>query len=302
MYHVKRLDLTALDDSKIAVFEPLTEPKFRCCLRSQQPNNISNTTIIAIAATEHEQPVGLILASFFNYIKNAEVHSIFVKEPHRQKGVGTQLVSVLEEELHQLKCHQVAISYPQEEPWTTFLESILRKCDWASPQILQFHCRFDARTFLPEWIQREYKHSRAFTSFPWKQLSPTEKSKLENQLQQGVIPIEVSPFRDESTIEPINSLGLRDSKDVVGWMITHREAADTIRYTALFILPQYPTVEAIALLWESIWLQKASDVIWAILDLNVRQSPQSWIKFVQKRLFPSALSVTRTVFSWKSLD
>lgn len=288
---VKRLDLPILDIR----FEKLTESKFLCCLQGQQPDNISDTLIIAIGAFHEKEPVGLLLASFFPILRLAEIHSLKATD----SSSASQIMRTFEEELKVIQCSQMSFAYPAEDPQTPFLEVLLQSEHWSEPRIFQMHCRFDAKAFLPEWIQRE--QAQVFSVFNWSELTSAERHLLEVRLKQGVIPAHVSPFKNENTIESINSLGLRYKDEVVGWMITHREKTDTIRYSALYIFPEYPSREAIALLCESIWRQKRSRVPWAILDVNLRQSPKSWVKFVEKRLIPQAISITHTKSSWKLL-
>ena len=48
-----------------------------------------------------------------------------------------------------------------------------------------------------------------------------------------------TPFTQEDKIEPLNSLGLRYKDKVIGWMINHRIAPDTIRYTQMYVHPDY---------------------------------------------------------------
>lgn len=299
MYDVKQLDLKTLDAEQ---WEHLTEPKYRCCLRGQQPDNITNTQIIAIGALHDGKPVGLLLASFFNVVRYAEVHTLFVAENHRRQHLGTQLLSALEPILRPLRCIVVTFVYPAEAPYTLYLEGVLKALSWEGPRPFMTYCKFNGRTFQPSWLRTDFGHSSGFTVFPWSQLTAQERKKIESQLEKGIVPHSVSPFKDEGRIEPINSLGLRHNGDVIGWMITHRDDPDTIRYTALYIHHDYyMSGEAIKLLCESIWRQKKADVPWAILNVNVTLSPPRWLRFLERRLIPYAIEVTHDLNAWKEL-
>jgi GNAT superfamily N-acetyltransferase len=296
------LNLPSLSALELLEYEKLATDYSRSCLHLQHPQEISNTTSIAIAATDNDKPVGLLLASFIPSLRTTEVHSIFVEEPFRHSGIGTQLVIHLEQELHRQKCKNVHFHYPQEEVCTPYLEKILKKQNWSGPRYLKVSLRFLESTFDPPWLRIEYKYPPHFKEFLWKKLLKEDRYSIQNLENQGAIPPFVSPFNDEKTIELENSLGLRYKGEMVGWMITHRTSPDTIRYTSLFIIKKFEKIgPAIKLLSDSILLQKQAKVTWGVFELNFEQSPMSWIKFVKRRLIPYADVVKYTRKCWKEL-
>lgn len=302
MFNIRRLDLKALDMQTIRSFEAMTLPRYRCCLRSEQPDGIADTIIVAIAAESDGKPAGLLLATYFKHIHLAEIHSVFVEEKSRGTDIGSELLTLLEIELVLLKCYEVTIAYHESDACALFLESILKKRNWTKPVPFMIHCKFDVKAFRANWFIKDLKLSADFISFPWQELTTDDRKKLEFQIKQGSIPAHVSPFLNEAAIEPINSLGLRYKGDVVGWMITLRESIDTIRYFALYIQAQFQSQgEAIKLLCESIKLQQASNVPWGVLEVNIPQSSPRWLKFINRRLAPHALEVSYTLLSRKSL-
>lgn len=303
MYLVKRLDLATLDPHLYEAYAALTEPRYRCCLKSRNPYDISHTTQIAIGATWENKPVGLLLASEMDFLHFAELYSIYLAEAHRHRKIATEMISLLEAELIKLSCNFVTHIYSTADPTTPFLEKLLSDLNWSPGKLFGILCRFDASLFSPPWLNKQYHLSKAFHLFPWNELELKERNRLLRQLEQGVFPASVSPFgNEESTIEPLNSLGLRYKNKVVGWMITHRVAPDTIRYSALYIQREFQyRKEAIILLCEAIKLQIKSSVRWGIIEINIGQIEPSWLSFVQQRLIPYATSVTYTKQSWHQL-
>lgn len=296
------LDLPSLSPAELQEYEKLATEDSRSCLHFQHPDKISNTISIAIAATNNDKPVGLLLASFIPSLGRTEVHSIFVEEPFRHRGIGTQLISQLEQEMHRQKCKRIYFSYPQEEVCMPYLEKILKKQNWSGPRYLKVSLRFLESTFDPPWLRLEYKYPPHFKEFLWKKLLKEDRYSIQNLDNQGVVPPAVLPFNDEESIELENSLGLRYKGEMVGWMITHRTSPDTIRYTSLFIIKKFEKLgPAIKLLSDSILLQKKAKVTWGAFELNFEQSPMSWIKFVKRRLIPYADVVKYTRKCWKEL-
>lgn len=302
MESVRRLDLAVIDEKTRRLFENLTEPQFQCCLRSEQPFGIDNTTIVAIGATVEGQPVGLVLATVFRALRVAEIHSLFVTEEYRNRKIGTRLLTTLQKELASENCYLVTFLYSEESSSTPFLEHILKELHWSESRLFSVQCRFDGRTFNPKWISREYKFPEGFQVFPWKELTQQDRDFLTRRMQQKAIPMTVNPFHNEESIEYMNSLGLRYRGEVIGWMITHKQDEETIKYSSLYIVREFlKQGPAIFLLSEAIRKQIQSPIPWAILEVNISQTELSWLQFIKKRLFPHAISVTHIKQTWKNL-
>lgn len=301
MIDIKRLDLKSLDVSSLKHYEELTPSRFHDCLQSK--HLIANTESIAVSAVINGEPAGLVLASMYKALKIAEIHSIGVKEQYRQHKIGENLLKTLQEELFKEGCILVTFLYSVEDYSTPYLERIFQKLDWPEPRIYIINCTFDGRTFDPNWLSQAYHYPEGYEVFPWSELTLEERKLLVRQLEQGSIQQAVSPFQDEDKLEPINSLGLRYRGDVVGWILTHRIASDTIKYTALYIHRHLQLRgPAIFLLCEAIKRQIDSKVPWAVLEVNVMQTEISWLSFLRRRLIPHAVSVVNTMQAWKQLS
>jgi GNAT superfamily N-acetyltransferase len=292
MYTAALLDTDTLSLQMRQAFAALTGPDCRHCLHGETFYRLPQTTSIAIGAFQQEQPVGLLLASLIPAFNVIEIHSLFVKEEHRHHKVATLMLSELEQYARQKQCALLTIIYPNGEPTTPYLERLLQAKGWAPPKRFGLTCRFDGPTFNPPWLSREYPLSPHFQIFSWTEISPEERAILQKRKEQGEIPGPLFPFKEPEKIEPLNSLGLRYKNQVVGWMITHRIAPDTIRYSALYILREFQyRKEAIILLQQSIKLQLSSSVRWGVLELNIAHVEPSWMTFVKHRLIPYAESV-----------
>lgn len=302
-YRFEKVDLAALDSKQLKAYDALTEEKFRCCLRLQHPEGILNTIQIAIAATCEGEPVGLILASFMPFMhRYADVHTIFVDEKHRHAGIATRLFTSLEQELLAQKCASINMVYPENCPNRHSLEEMLKKLGWSGPNIFSIHFRINALAFAAPWLRSDYKYPALFTEFSWSDLTKEDQHTIEKLQRQELVTASVSPVVNKDKIEPANSLGLRYKGKLVGWMITHREDENTIRYAALFITREFEKLgPAMKLLCDSIFLHKKSGITWAVFDINIGQSQLSWIKFVKRRLIPYADEVRNMRQMWKEL-
>ena len=131
-------------------------------------------------------------------------------------------------------------------------------------------------------------------------------SRLKNQLQTGALDKRFNPFTQEDKIETLNSLGLRYKDKVIGWMINHRIAPDTIRYTQMYVHPDYqPLSRSILFLAKSIGIQfrEAKEVPKGTFRVETHNTPM--VKFVHRRLAPyleeirHAWRVSKTVTSYQ---
>lgn len=299
MYAVAKIDLSTLDEAKHQAYLNLIVPEHHHLFNSQKTSEI-----LVIGAELNGKPIGILLAELILPIKTAEVVNLFVSEEHRNHGIGTQLLTELQDILTEKKYVLILFPYSTAEASATVLEDILKKMRWPPSRLLVIRCKFDGFTFNPPWLHAKKELPQGFSIFPWEELTHAEKQKVKSMEKSRVFPYDLSPFREEPyPVEMLNSLGLHHNGEVVGWMITHRISTDTIRYSAFFILRQWQMQGiAVQMLRESIKLQIQSPVQWGILDVNVGQTEKSWLQFLQKRLMPYATEVSYIRQAWKQLD
>ena len=290
--------LNILKDSTAAKYEKLTFPPFRPLLR----NIDSEKSIIAIAASYLEQAVGLALAEIWQNDSSVQVHSLFVEPPHRGAGIGTALLTRLEEELSQRGCTKTELVYITGKPTTPALERLLQKCNWIFPQPRMLICKGQAEAIMEApWMKRYSRIPSSYSIFPWLEITQEERQAIQQQQEtQPWIPEDLIPFQYEKHLEPITSLGLRYQGQVVGWMINHRLSPDTIRYTCSFVRKDLQKMGRIISLYaEAAKLQvqaKISNVIW-----SVPVAHESMVNFVKHRWAPYLISIGETKGTFKFL-
>lgn len=291
--------INVLNDSTAVKYEKLTFPAFRYVLRSID----SQKSIIALAASYLEQPVGLALAEIWeDDSSSAKVRSIFVEPAQRCAGIGTALLTRLEEELSQRGCTKAELSYMTGKSTTPALESLLQKCNWTCPQPRMLICKGQAETIIQApWMKRYSRIPSSYSIFPWLEITQEERQAIQQQQEtQPWIPEDLIPFQYEKHLEPITSLGLRYQGQVVGWMINHRLSPDTIRYTCSFVRKDLQKMGRIISLYaEAAKLQvqaKISNVIW-----TVPVAHESMVNFVKHRWAPYLASLGETKGTFKFL-
>ncbi len=283
-----------LNNTTAAFYEKLTYPTFRPRLRTLDFDKF----IVAIGVHLDSQPVGLVLAETLTDQKSAEILSLFVVPEHRGRGLGKTLLTYIEEKLCQRGCSQANFVYISNTT-TSSLEQILKQCNWSTPKPRMLVCSSPIINFKDApWLKLHNALPSGYTIFPWVELTKEERKLIQKQqVSFPWYPEILCPFEEEESIEPSNSLGLRYQNQVVGWMITHRVATDTVRYTKLFVRKEFQHLgRAIPLLAKAIKLHlERKDNTKSMFTVAVDNALM--VKFTYRRLAPYLTSIRQ---SWGS--
>src|SRR5262249_62225796 len=121
------------------------------------------------------------------------------------------------------------------------VEGWLAKGGWGPPvrRMLFLHGRVEDCLESP-WA-KAYRLQAGDVIFDWAELTAAEREAiLRQQAESPWYPEGLTPFQEEAIINAATSVGVRRRGEVVAWMITHRIAPDTVRYTANSAPPQLP--------------------------------------------------------------
>ncbi|MBE9035704.1 GNAT family N-acetyltransferase [aff. Roholtiella sp. LEGE 12411] len=288
-----------LNDSNALTYEQFTFPK----LRPNLHNLNSNNSLVAIGACEEEKPIGLALGKVFPGGEFVEVLSIFVAPPHRGAGIGTTLLTRLEQELQVRGCKQAELVYMSGKTTTPALEHMLQKRHWTTPETRMLVCKGKAETIIQApWMKKYSRLPSEYSIFPWIEITPQERQAIQEQQKiEPWIPKDLIPFLHEENLEPINSLGLRYQAHVVGWVINHRISPDTILYTCSFVRKDLQKMGRII----SLYAEASKRQFQANIPNGIWTVPlehESMVKFVKHRLAPYLISVTETRGTFKLLQ
>jgi GNAT superfamily N-acetyltransferase len=290
-----------LDNTTAPLYENLTYPTFRTRLKTLD----SDDSIVALGVNIDSQPVGLALAeiSTLENQKIASILSLFVVPEYRERTIGKTLLAHLDDIVHQRGCSLISVVYVNNST-TPYWEKILTHLDWSTPQVRRLICSGSIINIKDApWLKVANALPAKYTTFPWVELTKQERELM--QKQQAVshwYPEEFSPWIEEEKLEPLNSLGLRYQDQVIGWMVTHKIAVDTIRYNRLFVTENLEGLglggiliaQAIKLQLENMENSKAVFVV------NTTNTPM--VKFLHKRLAPYLDSLRQSWECFKILD
>ncbi|MGK5094259.1 GNAT family N-acetyltransferase [Deltaproteobacteria bacterium TL4] len=230
-----KYQFSILNTSKGYFFKNFTYPVYQSVLMRTDLGE-PQTPVLAIGVLDKNKPIGLTIANIDKNEKKADLLSVFVEKAYRRQGLATQLIEAVEKALKEKGCEQFRADYETGRPITSTLEGLLGKTGFPKAKALALigRCHDIRKTNIP-WVEK-IRVPSAFEIFPWTELKPEDKEKLERHKGDLLWYSEtLSPFRDSAIFEPLTSVGLRHRQEVVGWHITHRIARDTIRYTAVFV-------------------------------------------------------------------
>lgn len=207
-----------------------------------------------------------------------------------------KLLADMESHLRHLKTHAIFAEWESE----TRLNAAFREGGWELPK-MKFEIYYtEMKAFNPSWFKPSTL-PQDYEIIAWDQMTPEEREQTEQWAEQDHYLLsgqdEILPR------EKINSLILRHKGKIAGWVETHRESPEIIRYTSLFLFPPYLYKGlAIPFLSESLQRHKLSQIPIAVFHLNLRDTPRTWINFVHKKLAPHAYMIKTIITSKKNLS
>ncbi|WP_066423937.1 GNAT family N-acetyltransferase [Anabaena sp. 4-3] len=302
-------NFSELNGENASQYTHLTYPSYVKFLE----NLTGDSSTVAIGAELDTSPVGLILAYYVSSSDNSDqaygqILSLFVVPEHRHQGLGKELLRRMETALKMKRCAEVELRY-LSSPSTIALEEVLAQQNWSSPKTTALICygskinvdQTKSRHLVKYIDKLTAKLPQDYEIFFWKDLRLRERQIIEAQMETDSLVRRFNPFVEENELEPSNSLGLRYRDRVVGWVITHRIAPDTIRYTQMFVHPEnQPLSRSTLLLAKAIHFQYQGATTKATFRVAIDNEPM--VKFVHRRLAPYLYEIREARLVTKLLD
>jgi ribosomal protein S18 acetylase RimI-like enzyme len=277
-------DYILLDRSSAANYQHLTLDIFH-----EHLNRLELPRLIAIGATLEGQPVGLIIASYRPDEPQANILSLLVEPAYRHRGIGTALLSHIEEILTEYGCQKIDMLY-NLNPTTPSLEQILKHQNWIPGFVYCERYLTDRETIMKAPFLTRYTLPEKYTIFPWSELTDRERTKIEQRDNGLDYPDILSPFQ-ENHIDTIGSVGLRYRDEVIGWNIVIQMTSTFVYFKSQFVKSEFRSIGLgvhllIASLQRQLLDEKATKGSFAVSVENTRM-----LRFVNRNLAPYLTSI-----------
>lgn len=241
-------DVQLLTPGQARAVEGMTYPVYRHLLalkpaaRHPEQGDARLVQPVAMVAWHEGVPAGLVLVETPLAApvegETAELLSLYVHPALRGLGIGSALLARLCELLQERGFWRVAAVYMTGKPATAAFERVLAKCGFDDAVTRTVTLRFTPQEALQTpWFARFTLAQPDYEIFDWKQLGAPERAELEahNARQRWITPGLEFWNHDRNGFDPVSSVGLRYRGAVVGWVLNHRVAQDTVRFTCSFM-------------------------------------------------------------------
>lgn len=247
-----------------------------------------------LALQLNEQIVGLAVFIKYPLERTAQLYSLCIENTFRSRGGGEYLCKEAIRRVREQGIEWIECEYGAEGASLLDFEKLLENTGWEKPSLYLERYRFCSADFSPPWLSYLQRPVEGLEIFLWRERRDTDESVAHWMLEQGHVSAFLSPFDQIPYQEPLNSLGARLDGYLVGWMITHRSDAETIRYSSLFCDRHLAASGyGLFLLGEAIRLQQASQIPYGLCEVNLEKVEPAWVRFVEKRLAPYAESMEK---------
>lgn len=178
-----------------------------------------------------------------------ELLSLYIAPFFRRLGWGSSLLRSVEDDFHELG-YSLGVHFMNVE---TNDQAHVRFCmasGWSKPLVTKLVCRSTlALAFQTPWLV-EAELPKRYRIVDWYGLDESARAGVKADVGRW-IPRELDPFEHETDCEPSTSVALTDvgSGAVLGFVITHRLDAQTLRWTCSYLAPHLQSSGLMCALW-----------------------------------------------------
>lgn len=273
------IDLTLLTSGQAKDYVHFATWREISLLESRQKN------LLFLGIQESGIPSGLAILALNSLNGYADVSFLNVGNHLQRTDVYTKVLESLAIRAKKKGLRLLTMCSPPFAP----LDEAMNLCHWSEPHPWLLRLHFDCYTFNPTWFTRRHALPPKFSFISLADLTVEQERQIEHHLDQYNVKCYLSPLNDRNHLQPINSLGLAENGQIIGWMATHTfpDTPNSINYSSLYISPEFHhSGYAIVLLAEAIRLQQASSLRESSLELRNTEIQPGWMKFVKNRLIP----------------
>ncbi len=201
--------------------------------------NILRGTLICVVAYSDKSPLAVAVAEI-RPNKTAELHSVFVTENFRNKGVAGKLLNIIDKVLIQNNIKYTDVVYSDTYKRTVITEKLLLKNGYLQPKRTVQNIVLNIENVLKgEWIKEFVKKENDIQIINFSELSEEDKKEILTSEKQKKFPAYLRPFQMPELINPGISKIAKYKNKIAGWCILHNVNKETLQCSALFVFDEY---------------------------------------------------------------
>ncbi|MCF6185442.1 MAG: GNAT family N-acetyltransferase [Bacteroidales bacterium] len=172
--------------------------------------------------------------------KTAELHSVFVTENFRNKGLAGELLNIIDKVLIQNSIKYVDVVYSDTYEGIDITEKLLLKNGYLQPKRTVQNIILNIENVLKaEWIKNSVKNEENIQIINFSELSQEDKKEILISEKQKKFPAYLRPFQMPEFINPKISKFAKYNNKIAGWCILHNVNSETLQCSALFVFDEY---------------------------------------------------------------
>ncbi|HEX2911384.1 MAG TPA: GNAT family N-acetyltransferase, partial [Chloroflexia bacterium] len=227
------VDYALLGEETVELFSRLTFPSYRQFLGQK----VAQGRYIAIGASLHEKPVGLVLAQLLEDERAVELLSVAVFDAFKCQGIGSALLARLEKECLRLGYNTISAFFGTTLKSRPAVERLLAKNGWRSPRLAKIDYLLPKETFLENmdsWSQRQTQLPPGFAFCLWGALTAEQEASLKQLVRtdpryaRAILP-------KKKTFDPRFSMAVLCEGQVVAWQMVYEIDENILQYSKLFV-------------------------------------------------------------------
>jgi GNAT superfamily N-acetyltransferase len=254
---------------------------------------------VAFAVFAGERPAGLLLLELpLGDSRPPEILSVFVAPEFRRRGVAAALVEAAELDVRGRGFAELEAVYTTGRPGSAIAEHLLERRGWQAPETRTVLVQIVPRDFLASSLlapERAAALDPGFEYFAWADLDPAERQALiDSDTRQPWVTKGLWAWKyDTEGFDRATSLGVRWGGEIVGWVISQRIDAGSVRYLASFLRKDLSRRSRILPLYRESLGRGVRDGVELATWVTPMLYP-SMIKFIRKWMAPHARLVAET--------
>ncbi len=226
--------------------------------------------LIPLIALYKEKPVALTVTELRSD-KTAELHSVFVSEEFRKKGIASEMLNLNDKLLKNNKIQYIDVSWLDAIHYVKVFEKLLEKGNWLKKQKKSLNVKLNVKKAVQaKWISDTLNMVDNKTEIiDWADITEADIDEIQLIEQQDGFPLYLTAFQLSEILDTRISKLMRINGKIAGWCIMHTIKPDTAQCSALYVKDEFRgKFESMKLIASSAQATHSKDIDYVIYQVH----------------------------------